>query len=160
MNIIKQSFSVLNYMCHQIRWNIVMMIAIVGVFIFAVAYLTLGRMQSYQPHVSLDRQILRERLFISVRQDSLSQLVNSRGLDYSEPGLFGRKASMGIPSDKNLMNELDSLQHYFPDDIELEDGFLLCQTQKVEGVRFVSVPVVWLLRIRLMNDSISNKVEK
>ena len=45
-------------------------------------------------------------------------------------------------------------------DIELEDGFLLCQTQKVEGVRFVSVPVVWLLRIRLMNDSISNKVEK
>ena len=123
MNIIKQSFSVLNYMCHQIRWNIVMMIAIVGVFIFAVAYLTLGRMQSYQPHVSIDRQILRERLFISVRQ-------------------------------------LDSLQHYFPDDIELEDGFLLCQTQKVEGVRFVSVPVVWLLRIRLMNDSISNKVEK
>lgn len=158
MNQIKTIIKILRMIIQQIRMTIVMLIAIVGIVVSAVVYFMLDGMQNSEPKVSINRQILHERLFISVRQDSLSQLVQARGLDYSGPDLFRRRASIGIPADRNLQSELDSLQHYYPDDIELDDGQLLCRTQKVEGVRYVSVPVVWLIRLRLMSVPAGNVI--
>ncbi len=135
----------------KLRWKIVMFIVILGVILLFTSIGFMGSMEREYPSVNIDQQLMHERLFISVRQDSLSQLVNEKGLDYSGPGIFRRRASMDIPADQMLMNELDSLQHYYPDDIEIEDGRLLCHTQKVEGVRYVSVPVIWLIKLRLMN---------
>jgi len=135
----------------KLRWKIVMFIGFLGVILILTSIWFIGSMEREYPSVNIDQQLMHERLFISVRQDSLSQLVNAKGLNYSGPGIFRRRASMGIPSDQMLMNELDSLQHYYPDEIEIEDGQLLCHTQKVEGVRYVSVPVIWLIKLRLMN---------
>lgn len=135
----------------KLRWKIVMFIGILGVILILTSIWFIGSMEREYPSVNIDQQLMHERLFISVRQDSLSQLVNAKGLDYSGSGIFRRRASMGIPADQMLMNELDSLQQYYPDDIEIEDGQLLCRTQKVEGVRYVSVPVIWLIKLRLMN---------
>lgn len=51
----------------QIRMTIVMLIAIVGIVVSAVVYFMLDGMQNSEPKVSINRQILHERLFISVR---------------------------------------------------------------------------------------------
>lgn len=141
------------------RWKIGVFAVLSSVLLLCFAYCLLSSMTTQPPQVSIDQQLMHERLFISVRQDSLSQLVNEHGLDYSEPGIFRKRASMGIPADEKLLSELDSLQHHYPDDIEIEDGLLFCHTQKVEGVRYVSVPVIWLIKLRLMSSPAEIKPE-
>ena len=143
----------------KLRWPMVLFIGILGVILVLTSIFLISSMERHYPSVNIDQQLLHERLFISVRQDSLSQLVNEHGLDYSEPGIFRKRASMGIPADEKLLSELDSLQHHYPDDIEIEEGLLFCHTQKVEGVRYVSVPVIWLIKLRLMSSPAEIKPE-
>ena len=143
----------------KLRWKMVLSIGVLGVILILTSMGLIGSMGREYPSVNIDQQLMRERLFISVRQDSLSQLVEARGMNYNGPGLFSRRASMGIPADQNLLNELDSLQHYYPDDIEIEDGQLFCHTEKVEGVRYVSVPVIWLIKLRFMSTPVIKESE-
>ena len=49
------------------------------------------------------------------------------------------------------MAELDSLQQHYPDQMEIEDGMLLCHTQKVSRTRYVTLPVVLLIRMNFMS---------
>lgn len=144
----------------RLRWKVALLIVILGSVLAISSICLLDIMDREYPSLNIDEQLIHERLFISVRQDSLSQLAKNRGIYYSGPGFFSRRASMEIPSVPKLIEELDSLQHQFPDDLEVDDGLLLCPTQKAEGVRYVTVPVVWLIHLRFMNSSSTNKNEE
>lgn len=144
----------------RLRWKVALLIVILGSVLAITSICLLDTMDREYPSLSIDEQLMHERLFISVRQDSLSQLAKNRGIYYSGPGFFSRRASMEIPSVPKLIEELDSLQRQFPDDLEVDDGLLLCPTKKTEGVRYVTVPVVWLIHLRFMNSSSTNKNEE
>ena len=135
-------------------------VIIFAAILFGAGWLLTQDLRPHAPRDKIDQTLMRERLFISVRQDSLEQLATSRGLIYDGPGLFSHRVAISLPDDdKPLLAELDSLQHYYPDDIELDDGQFLCRTQKIEGVRYVSVPVVWLIKLRLMSTPTEIKSE-
>lgn len=143
----------------RLRWDIALLIVILGSVLILSSVCLLGTMEREYPTLNIDAQLMHERLFINVRQDSLSQLAENRGIYYSGPGFFSRRASMEIPSVPKLIEELDSLEHEYPDDLEVEDGLLLCPTKKIEGVRYVTVPVVWLIHLRFMNSPSINRNE-
>ena len=143
----------------RLRWKVALLIVIWGSVLAISSIYLLDTMDREYPSLNIDEQLMHERLFISVRQDSLSQLAKSQGIYYSGPGFFSRRAAMEIPSVPKLMEELDSLEHQYPDDLEVDDGLLLCPTKKAEGVRYVTVPVVWLIHLKFMNGSADKEKE-
>lgn len=133
------------------RWRIALLLAIGGALLLFVAYGLHQSMQSHPPKVSIDQQLMRERLFINVCEDSLEQLATSRGLYYDGPGFFSRRAAISLPSDDQpLLAELDSLQYHYPDQLEIDNGRLLCPAQKVNSTRYITLPVVLLIRMNFM----------
>lgn len=130
------------------RKEIILSFTIGAALILAVAYGLRSTMQTHLPSVSIDQQLMRDRLFISVSEDSLEQLATSRGLFFDGPGLFSRRAAISLPGDdQSLLAELDSLQQHYPEQMEIDDGMLLCPTQKLGGTRYVTIPVVLLMRM-------------
>lgn len=138
------------------RKEIILSLTIGAVLILGAAYGLQSTMQTHLPSVSIDQQLMRDRLFISVCQDSLEQLATSHGLYYDGPGFFSHRAAISLPDGRQLLTELDSLQQHYPDQMEIDDGMLLCPTQKMGGTRYVTIPVVLLMRMFFLDSQQNN----
>lgn len=126
-------------------------VIIFAAILFGAGWLLTRDLRPHAPSDKIDQTLMRERLFVSVRQDSLEQLATSRGLLYDGPGLFSRRAAISLPGgDQPLLAELDSLQYHYPDQLEIDNGRLLCPTQKVSSTRYITIPVVLLIKMNFM----------
>ncbi|MBR4239821.1 MAG: hypothetical protein IKQ03_10495 [Prevotella sp.] len=123
---------------------------------FGAGWMLMRGLQPRMPHEKIDHTLLRERLFVNVRQDSLQHLAEQHGVAFDGPSLFGNRANITLPigptqASQSLKTELDSLAAVYCREVEVEptDGGvrLSCPTVRQQGVRFVCVPVVVLINL-------------
>lgn len=134
--------------------------------LFAAGRMFMSGLQSRMPHDKIDHTLLRERLFVNVRQDSLQHLAEQRGAAFDAPGIFGSRATITLPlgpslGAQDLKTELDSLAAVYSREVEVEqaDGGSLrlsCPTVRHQGERFVCVPVTVMLHLLSQQQRQSN----
>ena len=126
------------------------------VILLGAGWLLMRGLQPRMPHEKIDHTLLRERLFVNVRQDSLQHLAEQHGVSIDGPSLFGNRANITLPigptqASQSLKTELDSLAAVYSREVEVEptDGGvrLSCPTVRQQGVRFVCVPVVVMINL-------------
>jgi len=126
-------------------------LAVFAALIVGGRALLMSGLRAHMPADKIDHTLLRERLFVNVRQDSLAERARSMGFSVEGPSLLGSRATVSLPqgsslADKRLHAELDSLAAVYSHDLQLspaEGGGLTlsCPTVRQGGTRFVTMPV-------------------
>ena len=138
------------------QFGLLLRVALFALILFGVGWMLIRGLQPRMPHEKIDHTLLRERLFVNVRQDSLQHLAEQHGVTFDGPSLFGNRANITLPigptqASQSLRAELDSLAAVYSREVEVEpaDGGvrLSCPTVKQSGVRFVCVPVVVMINL-------------
>lgn len=118
------------------------------------------------PVEKINDEMRAEQLFVNVRQDSLQQLMVKKNFKFKGAGLFSSKATLHIPNSATsasdeIAAELDTLARSFNKKLQVEvvndnDVKLKCPAIKQNGITYVSVPVV--VMIKLMEQDIAHQV--
>ena len=149
---------VLLYLADFVKEQRVLLVRILcyAIILIGAGWLLMRGLQPRMPHEKIDHTLLRERLFVNVRQDSLQFLAEQHGVAVEGPSFFGNRANITLPigpsqASQSLRTELDSLAAVYSREVEVEptDGGvrLSCPTVRQSGVRFVCVPVVVMINL-------------
>lgn len=131
-------------------------LAVFAALIVGGRALLMSGLRAHMPADKIDHTLLRERLFVNVRQDSLQFLAEQHGVAVEGPSFFDNRANITLPigptqASQSLKTELDSLAAVYRREVEVEptDGGvrLSCPTVRQQGVRFVCVPVVVMINL-------------
>lgn len=149
-----------NFLVRQ--FGLLLRVALFAIILIGAGWLLMRGLQPRMPHEKIDHTLLRERLFVNVRQDSLQFLAEQHGVAVEGPSFFGNRANITLPiepsqASQSLRAELDSLAIVYSREVEVEptDGGvrLSCPTVRQSGVRFVCVPVVVMVNLLSQQQS-------
>ena len=148
------------------QFGLLLRVTLFALILFGVGWMLIQDLQPRMPHEKIDHTLLRERLFVNVRQDSLQHLAEQHGIAFDGPSFFGNRVNIILRigptlASQSLRAELDSLAAVYSREVEVKptDGGvrLSCPTVKQKGVSFVCVPVTVMINLLSQQDQTTSR---